>query len=285
FLNTTSQGSQTSGFSWVITLTNGTNNLTIVGYDDLGNPSQNIQFIILDLTIPNLTILSPTISLTNQSQQIVSVDTNAQSAVLLQDGISQGSLSSGFSWSITLQEGMNNLTIMAYAASGSFAIDTLLLSLDSIAPSLSINGVENDGIYSDSVDIQVITEDGGGVAYTELWFENQLLVNQSSSSFNYTLDTTTRFDGAHVLIVISYDLAGNKYSITLTIWINNSSDQTAPSVTVSGISNGQIYDDILTITITASDSSGINRAELYLDDELFDIDSEYPYQFILDIFS
>lgn len=282
FLNDSSQGIKTTGFTWVITLLDGLNNLTVIAYDQLNNPSINFKFIILDKSIPDLLFLIPTTGLTNSSQQMVTIDTNAVSAVLLINSTSQGSQTSGFSWDVTLEEGLNNLTVIAYSTSDSFAIDYYFITLDSINPTLSISGITEGGIYSDTIIITILSEDtSSGISSVFIWIDNLLVFNQTSSPFNYTLDTTKRFDGAYTIKIMSIDNAGNQLSQEIIIWINNSTDKTAPSTTISGIANGQTYSGILTISISANDPSGINRIELYIDDSLVDVDSEPPYEFII----
>ena len=59
-----------------------------------------------------------------------------------------------------------------------------------------------------------------------------------------------------------------------------SCDTTPPSVSITSVTAGSTVNEIVTITVDADDNEGISKVEFYINDELIETDTEYPYEYV-----
>ena len=59
-----------------------------------------------------------------------------------------------------------------------------------------------------------------------------------------------------------------------------SCDTTPPSVSITSVAAGSTVNEIVTITADADDNEGISKVEFYINDELIETDTEYPYEYV-----
>ena len=53
-----------------------------------------------------------------------------------------------------------------------------------------------------------------------------------------------------------------------------------PSVSITSVTAGSTVNEIVTITVDADDNEGISKVEFYINDELIETDTEYPYEYV-----
>jgi hypothetical protein len=129
FHNGSSKGVQTTNFEWLVQLTEGWNNLTVVAEDELGSHTSKSHMIKLDSQPPVVNILSPTaITYTNDSLTLRYTVSDGAIEVFL-NGISKGALSSG-SVLAGLEDGAYNLTVVATDLAGNVEKQTILFTVD-----------------------------------------------------------------------------------------------------------------------------------------------------------
>ncbi|MFX0211917.1 MAG: hypothetical protein ACFFDT_38435, partial [Candidatus Hodarchaeota archaeon] len=223
-----SQGVQTSDFQWDVTLTEGSNNITVIAYDALSNPSTASKFVTLDTQPPEIILNSPSINITNIVSQLVSVTSAGVSAELFVNDISQGSQTIDFSWNIALVEGINNLTVVVFDEAGNYATKTHVIELDTLAPTIQLNSPDNNTAISPSTIINLTISDPNLAIMFYNWDSNN---NQSlSSPWDITPPTT---EGWHWLSIYANDTAGEISAKCLKYYI----DTKAPEIIMSPIND------------------------------------------------
>ncbi len=112
---------------------------------------------------------------------------------------------------------------------------------DVTAPTVTITSPTNSATISGaSVAFNTTAFDAGQVSKIELFIDNVLLGTNFSGTYNYTLNTTSYSNGAHVLTAKAYDTCGNMASISIDVNISNTSatDMIAPTVSIISPTNG-----------------------------------------------
>ena len=71
-------------------------------------------------------------------------------------------------------------------------------------------------------------------------------------------------DGLHELYIFAYDYAGNLKNVTFSF----TCDDTNPTATFSGVANGMVLSETITITVSPSDANGIDFIIFYINDYL-----------------
>ena len=174
------------------------------------------------------------------------------------------SISGGTGTTITSQTVSNStsatLTISAGSAVGTFKIiapdsnasTTITVSADSIAPSVSITTPSNGATLSGStVTLTASSSDNAAVTSVQFKLDNVSIgASGATSPYSITWNSTSVADGAHTLVAVVADGAGNiSTSSAISVTVNNSvvasvSTSNASSVDMfSAVFNGVISND------------------------------------------
>ncbi|MCF2138443.1 MAG: Ig-like domain-containing protein [Candidatus Lokiarchaeota archaeon] len=108
---------------------------------------------------------------------------------------------------------------------------------DTIAPSVSITDPVNGATVSGSISITATASDNVGVDYVQCKVDSGTWVQDSTSPYSWSLDTTAISDGSHIIYVEAYDAAGNVGTDSITINVDNSggtNNQLTSGQTVTG---------------------------------------------------
>lgn len=139
---------------------------------------------------------------------------------------------------------------------------------DTIAPSVSISSPSTGTTVSGTVQFAVSSTDNVGVSKVELWKDGALYATDTTSPYGFSWSTTVSNNGTHTFIAKSYDAAGNVgTSSTVTLSVNNVSDTTAPSVTITSPANGSVLPTHGNATVTVAATDNVGVATIYI---LFD---------------
>ncbi|TFG30914.1 hypothetical protein EU528_07590, partial [Candidatus Thorarchaeota archaeon] len=139
------------------------------------------------------------------------------------------------------------------------------------------NPLEGDKL-SGIVDVQVSATDDEGIDEVKFYVDGVLKHTDDTFPFSWSWDTQTSSDGTHGLNVTALSLDANLNYHHIEVIVDN----TDPVVSVSNPINESIVTDTQSIEVTASDSSGIDRVEFYLDGVLYFTDFSSPYSYSWD---
>ena len=244
---TTVTVSSNGSFSKEITLTSGSNTVTVVATDKAGNKTTVTKTVTYDNTNPTLSVNNIT-SLTNSNSVTVSgtiSDTNGIKSLTV-NGTAVTVSSNAFSTNVTLTEGSNTITVVATDNANNSTTVTKTVTCDKTNPTLTVNDVTSltnsnkvtvSGKATDTNGIQSLTVNGTTVT----------LGNDGTFSTQITLS-----DGSNTITVVATDKAGNKSTVTKS----TTYDKTNPTLSVNNIAaltnNGKV-----TISGTVSDASCI----------------------------
>ncbi|MFY0522719.1 Ig-like domain-containing protein [Archangium gephyra] len=179
------------------------------------------------------------------------------------------------SWdSTTVADGPHALTARAYDTEGRVGTSPALpVNVDNTLPDAAITSPA-PGTYfaSSSVVIEATATDNQAVSKVEFYRGTTLLGTDTSAP--YTMTWSTASNGVHPLTVKAHDLAGNvRTSAEVTVSV----DLNPPAAAISAPAHNAWVRGLVPVSITASDSIGVARVELYVDGALLGTDTSAPY--------
>ncbi|MFW9997991.1 MAG: Ig-like domain-containing protein, partial [Candidatus Odinarchaeota archaeon] len=201
------------------------------------------------------------------------LQTSALTMELWLNDVSQGKQSEPFSWSLTLIEGDNNITAVAFFdANGPVTWPrTFLVTLDTIPPVINLTAPGEGGVYKGGTEIAVTVTGHTGVLY--YYWDTGPYVTATGVTFPLPAP-----DGTHVLYLKAADVAGNTRLISFSFV----TDDTPPTAVITGLAGQQTVSNALTVQVTPSDANGIARIEFELDGSVVHTDSDSPYTWTWD---
>jgi len=253
-------------------------------------------YSIKESTVPELEIITP---LNNTAVYwIVEINCSAydaesgiQRVEIFLDGISIANISSAdgnnyvYYWdTTTVEEGPHIIGIAAYDNAGNINYKILNIIVDNSSPDIISITPENGSWLNGEVAISINVIDNISevdIVYFVIDFAQptQIIYEDEDPPFQILLDTTKIAEGAHNIMFIAYDSAGNADVKLLVYYIDN----TSPSLEVTNLVNWQILRGVIKIQASATDSlSGISNVEFYIDGELIQSDTKTPYECSLD---
>jgi hypothetical protein len=106
---------------------------------------------------------------------------------------------------------------------------------------------------------------------------NVLLGTDNTAPYDISWDTSSTSNGAHTLIAVATDLAGNTTTSSI---VNISVDNAPPQVSLSTPANNAFVTGTLAVTAAATDNIAVSKVEFYLDNNvLLTTDTSSPYTF------
>jgi len=246
-----------------------------------------------DTVAPTVGITSPSTGATVSRTVSVSVNANDNVGVtkveLYKDGTLFDTLTNSpytFSWDTTQdQDGAHSLVANAYDAANNVGTsNTIAVSVDNTPPpspdltppTVSIASPTNGATVSGAVSVSVSASDNIGVTKVELYKDGTPFASLTNSPYAFTWDTAGDQDGSHTLVAKAYD-AANNFGTSNTIAV--SVDNTPPKVTITSPVSGATVKGSVTISVSASDTSGVQRIEFYIDGKLKATDYTAPYTY------
>lgn len=221
----------TSTTTWkavVTPLVPGTNNISVTAKDSAGNVTQP-QVVSTSYILPAPVLAVATIpSITNATSTIISGTVDAGSNVKVKNNATQAegdAIVTGTTWTYTatLAEGVNALSISAKAANTQTAVKESVITLDSVAPKMSVSALSTGSITSSQVqNIAGTVADASQIAV----LVNNLPVDVIAGAFSTAV---TLNEGQNQITVIAADAAGNTAQDVRTITF----DGTKPVITIA----------------------------------------------------
>ncbi|MCB9655181.1 MAG: VCBS repeat-containing protein [Deltaproteobacteria bacterium] len=137
---------------------------------------------------------------------------------------------------------------------------------DTRAPTVSfLAPVAGALVAGDEVQVLIDASDDVGIEKVTLKANDgavQTATQPIGGHYVFTLETTLMNDGPLVLLATAIDVAGKEVTASLTVRIDN---LTAPEVVIDRPVEDGAYDGTMTVSLTASDASGVAEVSLLLD--------------------
>jgi hypothetical protein len=154
-----------------------------------------------------------------------------------------------------VEPGPHTLEAVAADAAGNEARVTVSVTVKApnTAPTLSISAPQADSFLTGSAIFSAEVEDAEGVEKVEFYAGEALLSADDSAPYSVLWDTTTAPDGAQTLRAVVTDLGGLTAEASVSVQVDN----TAPTVTVAAPLADALVGDVLPVSATASDASGV----------------------------
>jgi hypothetical protein len=238
--------------SWTGTaaLKQGTNTITVVAADAVGNTVTISRTVTADWTAPVLVISSPLDStITKLSSMTVSGTIKDSTAVTLTINGNSVPISNGtFTTTVNLAEGTNKITIVATDAAGNTTSISRTVRVDRIAPALVVSSPLDSVITNLSrVTISGTVKDSTAVTLTV----NGVNVPINNGSFTTQIVLT---EGKNRFTIVATDAAGNTTTVSRTVI----ADRTPPSLAVSSPIDSTITNlSSIIVSGTISDSTAV----------------------------
>jgi V8-like Glu-specific endopeptidase len=278
-------------------LTNGTHAVKVRAYDNAGNASAVITHSV---NVANSDAVPPTVSISAPASGAVVSGTSVALSASASDAASgvqkvqfwvdgtylgfdaSAPYSKTFD-STALTNGAHTLKARAYDnagnASGIVARTVYVTNGDTAAPSVSISAPANGAVVSGAgVAFSASASDASGVQKVQFWVDGTYLGFDASAPYSKTFDSTALTNGAHTLKARAYDNAGNASGIvTRTVYVTNG-DTTAPSVSITSHTSGAVVSGAsVTIVASASDESGVQKVQFWVDGTYLGFDTSAAY--------
>jgi len=270
--------------SWTLTAGDGTKTVYVQYKDNLGNWSGSISdTITLDTTQPTGTIsINSGAAWTNSTSVTLTLSaSDAHSGVskmkFSNDGVvfsSEEDYATSKSWTLTTGEGTKTVYVQykdsADNWSGSIS-DTITLDTTPPTGTISIN---SGAAYTNSTSVTLTLSASDSSGVSKMQFSNDGVVFSSEEDYATSKSwTLTASDGLKTVYVRYKDNAGNwsgPIGDTITL------DTTSPTGTIS-INNGDGYTNstAVTLTLSASDSSGVSKMEFSNDGVSWSSEEDY----------
>jgi Ice-binding-like/Bacterial Ig-like domain len=223
------------------TLPDNTYTVTATVTDPAGNPNTQSQTLTVDTTPPALTISGGVSALTNDATPTISgtaaVAPGAIVTVGLADETLTGIVLTGGSWSVTpafLGDGTHRVILGVFDAAGNYATFTQTLTVDTVAPAVSITGGATAAATVFRPTITGTSSAAAGTIVTvTIAGRTMTTLLQADGTWNATPPLLA--DGAWAVIASAEDPAGNLGSATQTLTIDSRGDDptggTGPTLT------------------------------------------------------
>jgi len=209
-------------FSVAIALIAGTNTITTIATDTANNQTADTRTFTLDSAAPALTVTTTVDnSKTAQALATVSGTTNESYTVTLTLNSSTPQnvtkTGSAYSASVTLVNGLNNITIMATDLAGKTSSTVRTVTFNTGKPSVAITSPNQDiAINQNSITISGTVSDILTPATVSINFNNQIY-NPTVTNGTFTQLLTIPFEGTFAIIANATDEAGNNSSTTRNV--------------------------------------------------------------------
>jgi peptidoglycan/xylan/chitin deacetylase (PgdA/CDA1 family) len=192
----------------------------------------------------------------------------------------------------TLTNGTHSLTATARDAAGNsttsaaISITVANPTPDTTKPTVSVTAPAANASVSGSINLTADASDNVGVVGVKFFVDGNLVGSEDASApYQVSLDTTTLTKGNHSITAIARDAAGNSTtSAAVSVAVaNDTSDSTAPTVSVTAPTVDANVSGSINLTADASDNVGVVGVKFFVDGNLVGTeDLAAPYQVSLD---
>lgn len=238
----------------------GPNTISVVATDAAGNATALSRVIVLDTTVPLVTIDAPLPGSCfgpgeETAAVVATVDDHSATTVSSSPSGVAGSLPPGggvVAGSVLLVEGSNTITVTAEDGFGRLGSTLVSVILDTTAPAVSITAPADGAFVRGEVEFLADATDPGvgcGLSSVEFRVDGGLVAASAVPPFSALLDTTALPDGAHVVEARAVDGVGNASTHAIVVRVDN----TPPAVTILSPGAGSYAHGTIAFAAEASD--------------------------------
>ena len=220
----------------------GANNVSVYSNDSVGNTNSSTIFFSIDTIPPSMAIQSPTNTTYNSTSVPLNYATNGVNCWFFVDGSGPTALSGCNNSTLSsLSEGGHNVTVFANDSAGNTNSSTMIFSVDTIPPSVSILSPQNTTYSSTTVPLNYATDGQNCWFYLDASGPTAL-----ASCNNSTLSSLSQ--GPHNVTVFANDSVGNTNSFAVHFSVNT----TLPSISLLSPANKTYNTTAIPLDYTAS---------------------------------
>lgn len=175
-------------------------------------------------------------------------------------------------------DGRKQINVQFRNAAGILTSATLAggVLIDTQPPLLAITNPAAGSVISQSIVVEATASDASGVTRVEFYLDNQLVATRTGAPYSFNWNIATVIDGNHAIKAIAVDQAGRVSEQTQNVTLL----RTPPAPDTEGpvlanikaggaaLVEGTTLTRDTTITLDASDRSGISRIEVLLDGQV-----------------
>lgn len=175
------------------------------------------------------------------------------------------------------------LAATAYNTTGVESLMSDVVVFNEITPpTVSIAAPLNNDTVVGTVSITANASDTSGIARVEFYVDGALQGTKTASPYSFDWNTMIIAEKMYSIYVKGFDTVGNEAQST-TIQVTVSHDIIAPTVSIDSQINNMVLRGNITVSVTAADDAtgtGIDRVELYANDEFKAVSNSAPYTLI-----
>ena len=157
---------------------------------------------------------------------------------------------------------------------------------DVIPPTGSITSPPAGLTVSGIVEIIISASDNRAMGEVLFSIDGTYIITDEEAPYNYSWDTTLEEeDIEHTISVVLVDLSGNESPLSpISVFVDNNppGDISPPIIVQTEPAAGQTLSGVVSIDVLASDDTGIDYIEFYIDGESVANDSTAPYSYSWD---
>jgi subtilisin family serine protease len=137
--------------------------------------------------------------------------------------------------------------------------------LDDVPPTVSIVQPAQDAFVSGNVVVQARVTDDGDIADVTLSVDGAALATDTISPYAFIVNAGDYAVGTHTISVVATDFFGNAAEASIRLDFADGSDAAAPTVSITGPTQGSVLRGLVTILAEAADDRLLTRAEILID--------------------
>ena len=251
----------------------GVNTVTVTARDKAGNSaSATLSVTVKDAKAPGVRILVPTAesSFVTASSSInlggEAVDDVALARIAwVNDRGGSGLVNLDNRWvsgAVTLQLGVNVITVTATDASGNVATDVIRVTYELGMPNIALTSPTQLSTYTTSspnVALTGVASDNGGSITRVKWSTDKGQSGDAVGTTSWSIPLVTVPMGTTVVTVTAYDNSGNMANVALTVTYGDTSKPAVKIYTPTTGSTMSLLNDRVTIAGTALDNVGVTQ--------------------------
>jgi hypothetical protein len=273
--------SNASTTSWqLLSLLQGSNNITVVAYDKAGNHASDQITVIVDLSQPTVEIMAPANKsyLRETVLMIVSgCDSHFDNMILYLNETSMVTFNDDgtnvYAWNTSLvDDGTYTIKLVAYDKAGNKAEASIVVFVDDTSPQVAWI-LPSTGSYVSGMAELMFDYQESNVCEALLQIDGKTLTNVTGKT-SYLWNTTTTSDGEHILTLMVLDKAGNTNNTLATI-VNI--DNTPPIAEIVVPGDAEVIGGLYTVSFMCYDEN-LENAILYIDAVAFDVTGLHLYE-------
>lgn len=244
-------------------LVEGNHIFLISAYDTVGNMNTSTWtvFLFKDTEMPEIEITSPSGQLYTHHGIILLTWTVSDTHQVSHQRIYANDTFivelNGTSYELILDEGMHNVSILAFDTANHTSSDFVLVIVDMTNPSVSITTNLEEISLHGSVVLDISVADASPVSRVELRIDGVSLSNDTEEPWRVQFDADDLAEGNHILAIYAFDLAGNQGYVEAVVKIGEDVT-TTPTTSTTTSTTTTATDDSTTTTDEPTTSNPID---------------------------